>query len=193
MNAKVFSDLISNPHNVQTNQLSELKELVELYPYFYQVRLLYLKALHMSDDMQYETNLELAVLYNSDRQWLYSYLFSEVDNKKNNKFLQRESRFSGSYFDLLTLTEENDDDSRKSLKEIAEKLKTSRALISTEKEEDKNTTEIISEDSYKQYIKDKEYDKAVEILKKLYLIYPKKSIYFADQIRFLEKIIENSK
>ncbi|MDR1746483.1 MAG: hypothetical protein LBR49_04350 [Tannerella sp.] len=39
------------------------------------------------------------------------------------------------------------------------------------------------------YIKQKRYDKALEIIRKLNLKYPEKSIYFADQIRFLEKLI----
>lgn len=43
------------------------------------------------------------------------------------------------------------------------------------------------------YIKQKKYAKALEIIKKLSLKYPKKNVYFADQIRFLETIITNIK
>lgn len=43
------------------------------------------------------------------------------------------------------------------------------------------------------YIKQKRYDKALEIIRKLYLKNPKKNTYFADQIRFLEKLIINAK
>ena len=43
------------------------------------------------------------------------------------------------------------------------------------------------------YIKQRRYDKALEIIKSLNLNYPKKNIYFADQIRFLEKLIINDK
>lgn len=43
------------------------------------------------------------------------------------------------------------------------------------------------------YIKQHRYDKALEIIKKLSLNYPKKNAYFADQIRFLEKLIINAK
>ena len=42
------------------------------------------------------------------------------------------------------------------------------------------------------YIKQGRYSKALEIIKRLNLNYPKKSIYFADQIRFLEKLIINN-
>jgi len=43
------------------------------------------------------------------------------------------------------------------------------------------------------YIKQKRYEKALEIIKTLSLKYPEKNIYFADQIRFLEKLIIHSK
>ena len=42
------------------------------------------------------------------------------------------------------------------------------------------------------YIKQGRYSQALEIIKRLNLAYPKKNAYFADQIRFLEKLIINS-
>ena len=43
------------------------------------------------------------------------------------------------------------------------------------------------------YIKQGRYSKALEIIRRLSLVYPKKNAYFADQIRFLEKLIINNK
>ena len=43
------------------------------------------------------------------------------------------------------------------------------------------------------YIKQGRYSKALEIIQRLSLQYPKKNAYFADQIRFLEKLILNNK
>ena len=42
------------------------------------------------------------------------------------------------------------------------------------------------------YIKQGRYSKALEIIRQLNLQYPKKNAYFADQIRFLEKVIINN-
>lgn len=42
------------------------------------------------------------------------------------------------------------------------------------------------------YIKQKKYNRAYEIIKRLSLNYPEKNIYFADQLSFLEKVIKNS-
>lgn len=69
--------------------------------------------------------------------------------------------------------------------------------IDVEKEncEEDNDLEdsFFTETLAKIYIKQKRYSKALEILKKLSLKYPKKNTYFADQIRFLEKLIINAK
>ena len=43
------------------------------------------------------------------------------------------------------------------------------------------------------YIKQGRYSKALEIIQRLNLNYPKKNAYFADQIRFLKKLIINNK
>ena len=43
------------------------------------------------------------------------------------------------------------------------------------------------------YVKQQRYSKALEIIRRLNLKYPKKNAYFADQIRFLEKLIINAK
>ena len=48
---------------------------------------------------------------------------------------------------------------------------------------------LLSESLAKIYIKKHRYDKALEIILSLSLNFPEKSIYFADQIRFLRKLI----
>ena len=52
---------------------------------------------------------------------------------------------------------------------------------------------LLSESLAKIYIKQRRYDKAFEIISGLSLKYPEKSIYFADQLRFLQKLIINQK
>jgi len=51
----------------------------------------------------------------------------------------------------------------------------------------------ISESNAKKLISEHKYKEAIEILRAINLNNPKKSVYFADQIRFLEKVIANSK
>ena len=84
--------------------------------------------------------------------------------------------------------------------------KTPRRRMKPEKEESKlpgqpevRTPAVESEDSdlsealFKLMVKNKNYTKALEIINELSLKNPKKSIYFAYQTRFLEKLIKNER
>ncbi len=67
-------------------------------------------------------------------------------------------------------------------------------LLKPQADEDSKTGgTILTEMMAKIYIKQKKYDQALEIIQTISLRNPKKSRYFADQIRFLEKLITNSK
>ena len=65
--------------------------------------------------------------------------------------------------------------------------------IETRRQDGENTPDdgFFTETLAKIYIKQGRYSKALEIIKRLNLNYPKKNAYFADQIRFLEKLILN--
>lgn len=52
---------------------------------------------------------------------------------------------------------------------------------------------LLSQSLAKFFIKQRRYDKAYEIISNLSLNYPEKSIYFADQLRFLQKLIINQR
>lgn len=65
--------------------------------------------------------------------------------------------------------------------------------LTTEKKEGKAGEQgIFTETMARIYIKQGNYSKALEIIRQLSLENPKKNVYFADQIRFLQKLIINS-
>ncbi len=220
MTAEDFTALILHPDTVDGQHASDLKELTERYPYFYQARLLWLKSLQNSNSIHFESQLNLTALYAADRRWLYFYLYPENKLTQQTDSHQRDAKYSGSYFDLLEAAEAEGGDTRLSLKKIAESLKASRALLANDSNAkvdakpvkqsrahdpkvlvpvidyfkyDEQDDAVALEERSKQYIKEKKYREAIEILNQLNLINPKKSIYFADQIRYLEKIISYSK
>ncbi len=65
--------------------------------------------------------------------------------------------------------------------------------IEAQEPENEGNDGIFTETLARIYIKQGRYSKALEIIKRLNLLYPKKNSYFADQIRFLEKLILNEK
>lgn len=66
--------------------------------------------------------------------------------------------------------------------------------VSDESDNDSDVAEQL-DDSYftetlaRIYLKQRRYGKALEIIRSLYLNFPNKSIYFADQIRYLDKLV----
>lgn len=84
------------------------------------------------------------------------------------------------HFTLEDVDDEEDDESR------------SRKPAYTDAKQDSGTG-ILTEAMARIYIKQRKFDKAAEIIRRISLKYPEKNRYFADQIRFLEKLIENEK
>lgn len=70
---------------------------------------------------------------------------------------------------------------------------TSPADTKQETEEKEEGGEFLTETLARIYIKQKKYEQALTIIKRLSLNFPKKSVYFAYQIRFLELLIMNER
>ena len=75
----------------------------------------------------------------------------------------------------------------------AKKRTKSKKIIEDEEGEKDIDESYFTETLAKIYVKQKRYDKALEIIRSINLKNPKKSAYFADQIRFLEKLLQNNK
>ena len=82
---------------------------------------------------------------------------------------------------------------------VVEEEKQTPVIEENDTEEEEAPAEVLDDESYftetlaKIYVKQQRYSKALEIIRRLNLKYPKKNAYFADQIRFLEKLIINAK
>ena len=216
-----FFSILKKPASVNTSHIAELKEMIAFYPYFVQPKVLLAKVLHASNSIHSQKYIDKVAFYYSDHRWLYYYLYPEKTINTEIYRHDRIPKFAGNYFDLLQITEAEGGDSKQSLKNLAERLKIAREEVLNKDEkliinaeqspQIRNNVHIptpdyfkvsddqgdfdpeITEENAKKLIREKEYLKAIEILKKLNLINPKKSIYFADQIRFLEKVLINSK
>ena len=215
-----FIALVRQPERVDAEHLADLKEMVERYPYFAPAQLFLSKALQQSNSIHFGANLKMAVLYSSSRRWMYYFLHPEKMLSTQPYRHDRVGKSSGDYFDLLNVVERGGGDTKQSLKKMAERLKSARAMVvsipvqnvkglnetKVINAENKKNVEITVSESYyafnevditesnaKKLIGERKYKEAIEILKRINLNNPKKSVYFADQIRFLEKVIANSK
>lgn len=205
-----FITLIKQPKAVGADHLIDLKEMVENYPYFVPARLMLAKASQQSSSIHFARNLKLASLYCSNRRWLYYYIYPEKELSTESYRRPGVEKPTGSYFDMIQTIENEGGDTKNSLKTLAERLKSARSMVVNptpiiKKSEEKKLLETksqgislvseieISENNAKKLIQDRKYSQAISILRELNLSNPKKSVYFADQIRFLEKVIENSK
>lgn len=192
---------IENPSALNEATLPELKELTREYPYFQTAALLYLKNLKSVDDLSYTVELKRTALLVADRTRLEEVM--EADKPSDSKVEALTEVTSGVEF---ILKEEPADAGAPRLQHadlidrfISENPHIKPVGSDTVVEEppvpvdEENVTDsVFTESLAKIYIKQKQYAKAIRIFEKLNLKYPEKSSYFADQIKFLKKIIENS-
>ncbi len=94
--------------------------------------------------------------------------------------------------DLLTRFIEADESGKQMFSRTERPLPTTPPPAQEELQEEENET-LFTESLAKIYIRQRRYAKALEIIRRLNLNNPEKNIYFADQIRFLEKLINNIK
>ena len=199
---------IKQPELLNASTLYELRTMVARYPYFQTLRLLYLKNLYLLHDETFGPELRKSALFVADRSKLYYLIEGDklaVKPAKGTKALapeQKEEPNENRTLSLINsfLAEVPDDQT------VNDELKlsplTQEYVLTDDNIGNEETVESEAEeldDSYftetlaKIYIKQRRYGKALEIIRKLNLKYPKKSIYFADQIRFLEKLVINEK
>ncbi len=190
-----FIEYTNNPELfLKKENEKELKELVQKYPYFHIGNWMYIRLLKECNSIYYEKELPKVALHASDRYRLYFYVHPEELRPKSR---ERSIGNAGSYFDMVEKVrhkKNNSESTENSLKSLAQKLKKAReSILDSQIVENKTVEkEKLNEEKAKLYIKQKRYLEAIDVLEKLKnLNNSKKSVYFADQIRFLKKIIEN--
>jgi hypothetical protein len=236
---------MSDPSLLTKSSLFELRQMVDDFPYFHAVRMLYLKNLAVLDDVRLAKELKRMAVFIPDRMRL----FMLIEDKKNNKYGREEHKpFTdkkdetedaiklidkilsveippalppASASDYVNWLETNMDDlpleegggnrmkgqelidnfieneNKQHRRRLSPDVKINEEKeIEDEKKTEPDTDEKTSlDDSYftetlaRVYISQRRYDKALEIIRVLSLKYPEKNVYFADQIRYLEKII----
>ncbi|TYB78220.1 hypothetical protein [Bizionia myxarmorum] len=81
--AAEFSKIIQQPQHITANQTSQIKEVLEAFPYFQSARASYLKGLKNRASVKYNHELKVTAAYTTDRSILFDFITSEA-------FLQNE-------------------------------------------------------------------------------------------------------
>lgn len=204
MTIEQFSQWMHQPQTLNTEHIAELRKLCEEFPYFSISRILLTKALQNSDDVLLETEIRKTATYCHDRRRLFFTLYplAETNNPTPEFAASFFNEIPHDYFSLEETKEPSD--KSQSLKSLAQKLKDARLQKAQQKPivveaptpepkmETPVTTEeavVYTEEEAIRLIKAKKFESALKILRVLHLNIPEKSVYFADQIRYLEKII----
>ena len=209
-----LTELIEHPERLSKETLYPLRELVAKYPCFHSARLLFLQNLFLLHDPSFGEELRRAAVCLPDRKVLCSLI--EADNPTpQHRLTPAEAAVDYTAF-LLQMddivpnpsqqTEAKPEQSRTG--SIIDNFiqNTSDGIQLQEEVEYVPDTDSSGEEASnggeesfftmtlaKIYIKQGRYEKALEIIRKVNLNNPKKNSYFADQIRFLQKLIVNSK
>ncbi|MBQ6766775.1 MAG: hypothetical protein IJP50_07215 [Paludibacteraceae bacterium] len=185
-----FLNYIKHPEQLDVNSLPAIKDLVQQYPYFQAARMLYIRNLKNTDDLSYHAELKKGAINVPDRVRLEQIMNKAASEKKEQSTVtvvaddaNIESVPQLKHHDLI----DNFITANPHIKPVGEVSDVETVVL-----DNTNVTDsIFTESLAKIYIKQGQYDKAIRIFEKLNLKYPEKSSYFADQIRFLKKIIEN--
>ena len=261
MTSACLQHWIGHPEELNKDTLDELRLVLDRYPYFQSVRLLYLKNLFLLHDSRFGDELRRSVLYVADRRMLFRLIEGQpagwntdavaVSEKENGEepgidrtlslidaylaavpvekqpsqigldysvdytaYLMRDEAGGVEEYEAPKLRgqelidgfiRENEQGSKPSgekkspygatgdipVEAVGKQQEPLSPALSEQQEEldDSYFTETLA----KIYIKQHRYEKALEIIKKLSLNYPKKNAYFADQIKTLEELIINAK
>jgi hypothetical protein len=78
MNRNDFNRIMNNTGSVDRQMVGEVRELLDMFPYFQSAHLLLLKGLHNISDLRFESQLRQSAIYVADREVLYHLLNRET-------------------------------------------------------------------------------------------------------------------
>ncbi len=91
MVSSTYIILLQNPKTLQTQQIPELKDILEEFPYFQSARALYLKGLKDQDSFKYNNELKVTAAHTVDRTILFHFISSLVFNDKEDVSIKTEN------------------------------------------------------------------------------------------------------
>lgn len=204
-----------NPQMVDSADKADIKQLIGIYPYCEILYWCYLRLLYVSGDLTFDGELLAYGIYISDKKRFYEFLTYKPEESQQEAVTVETIAPPSDYFSFV----ESESDNKETLQALAEKLRQARlariagmqtsnfnatlpspqnrksSAVASEYIENETVNKLsdieITEENACRMIKNKKYLTALEILRALNLNNPKKSAYFALQIKYVETIINN--
>ena len=209
---------LADPKRLTAETLEPIRALYESYPYCAPFAFLYLYNLSLTGDVRYASELRRLSVLLPDREHLFRLVkgdrpafvappveepteadaFDLIDHfldgvRTSGEDLPEVLHYEGGgeggdYF----AGEANEPLSPDGLSDLLDASPAQSAPALAPSSEEPAPEELLSETLSKIYIQQQHYDKALRIIRSLSLNYPEKNRFFADQIRFLERLIANN-
>ena len=196
MTSEKFNFIINNFKPKDNSQLSDLKTLFNKYPYSQTISAYYLKSLKDQNKNNFSYILKRAAILSFDRANLRNWINNDINKEENvNKEKKSEDKFTFlDWFDQISSDKSKIDEKIDLIESFIDK-KSERIFKPNVKEskfkykkKDKDEPELITETLAKILTNQKKYKKAIKAYRILSLKYPKKSSFFADRIKKIEKL-----
>jgi hypothetical protein len=88
MNRADFNNIIHDSGTVNRQTIGEIRELLDLFPYFQSAHMLLLKGLNNTSDIKFESQLKKSAIYVADREVLYHLINDNRTIEINNESAQ---------------------------------------------------------------------------------------------------------
>ena len=215
MTLNELTQYLEHPETLSATTLPENEQLKSRFPYSAPLLFLYLYNLAVVRDVRYTAELQRWALYLPDRALLYGMAEKEMplpmrarseecDDEDAFAYIDRflEAQPSGQtteeaalspntvhtdYLAMAGLSEEEG----VSLRPETESIQIEQ-IVPQEGDDALQDEPLFTETLAKIYVSQGRYDKALSVYKSLNAKHPEKSVYFADQIRFIERLVENN-
>ncbi len=188
-----YISLLESPDSVSADDIADLQALISYAPYCQSANLLLLNAFHKAYDTSYAAFLPKAVCYAASPREAWRLLHPK-------EILRKANIAQDDYFSFVHQLETIAEQTGLTFLELAKRFQESRRAVcevrTVEVKQQDTGDEVIETESRISNVENASYSPQNDtILEKLRAQYaenlrnPKKSIYFADQMRFLEKAI----
>ena len=218
MNKTSIISLIEETENINKEDNISLKNITDKYPFFSIGHILYAKGLLNTESLLYNQQLKRSSLYALNRQKLFTIisenskkkdiseekqennLKGKTKSKKLNigtpiKFQEEDEYSFSEWMKITKIKKIKRKDSMELIDDFLDKNPTIVAkknnFFSPHKTAKSSLTEnndLVTETLAKVYLEQGHFNKAIESYKKLSLKYPKKSSFFANQIKLINQL-----